>query len=163
MKKAFIIFVILLASPSIISEEVSNDLEVQVKPARVVQHVELAEIDDVKFSLLVEDLGGSTDLSPTQKIYFTMYKKGEMFNTDATFNLGHIFLLESAKDIEGHEGCFLLKVKNLGGKYNAEILEETFIIDAREALKDILAIDCGSEFDCELTVRFQTRIGFLRN
>jgi len=44
----------------------------------------------------VQDLGGRTDVSPTKQLFLSMYRKGEMYNVDATFDLGAYFDLVSA-------------------------------------------------------------------
>lgn len=92
-------------------------------------------------SLVVEDMGGSTDVSPTQKLFFTLYIKGEMFSTDLAFDLGAVLDIKGAKRVGP-------------GKYQVDYSADfknvkSIIIDASKAIEDILAVKCPSEFDCD--------------
>lgn len=147
-----------LKSASLKSRKInSGSQSAQVRVARVVRVVDLLRESDLEAKVVVIDLGGSTDLSPTKKIYFTLYNKGEMFSTDAAFDLGNYMDLISAEKLNNHS--FKVKVENLD--INAlGIQKEEYIIDASEAAKSILNIDCGDEFDCKESVNFEATIDF---
>lgn len=128
--------------------------ESQVEISRVVNVVKLVEKPGLQVNIVVEDLGGSTDVSPTQVLYFTLYSKGEMFSTDATFKLGHIYELKSAKRLSG--GVYELKY--LGPDDHTTMpTDKKLIIDAQDAIMDLKEVDC-SDFDCEASSKFKATI-----
>ena len=64
--------------------------------SRITKVQNLVERDGLTISLTVQDLGGTTDVSPTKQLFLSMYRKGEMYIVDATFDLGAYFDLVSA-------------------------------------------------------------------
>lgn len=127
----------------------------RINPARVVATHALVT-EDIFVNVVVEDLGGSTDFSPTQKVWFTLYVKGEMASTDAAFNVAQVFGVKSVKRTgEGRAEIVVLAVDE---KSDVMPVEKTLVIDWRSAEKAILAVDCGDEFDCAASENFRTRI-----
>lgn len=124
----------------------------KVEIARVVTLIDLEQSDDVRVALAVQDFGGSTDVSPTQQVFLTLYAKGEMFSTDATFAIAPVLSLKSAKTVS--PGVYEV----VGEVYDESIHDVTYTIDANQALKDIKALDCGGEFDCAASTNFKTKI-----
>ncbi len=118
--------------------------------ARVVKVVPLVDKQDLKVNVSVVDLGGSTDVSPTQEVYFSVYLKGEMFSTDATFKLGQVFNLISAKRVKA--GIYQVIVTD------ADLKESVLTIDATKALVAIREVNCGGEFDCAASAKFSSTI-----
>jgi len=135
------------------AHEVKSE-KVNVSLARV---VELHQVSEPKaatqVSVVVHDLGGSTDLSPTQAIYLTVYNKGEMFSTDATFLIDNVFGFEGAR----RRSDGRLEVKALGSRGEKYLVPVTYLIDARGAVKAIEAITC-EDFDCEASENFSASI-----
>lgn len=124
----------------------------KVEIARVVQVVALEQSDDVRVSLAVQDLGGSTDVSPTQKVFVTLYAKGEMFSTDATFEIAQVLSLKSAKAVK--PGVYEI----VGEVYDNTIHDVTYTVDANQALKDMKAVTCGDDFNCASSKGFKTTV-----
>jgi hypothetical protein len=132
----------------------------QAKVARIVLVENLTKSpEDVAVNLVVEDLGGSTDMSPSQNVYLTIYRKGEMFSTDAAFLLMHAFSLTAVDRVS--EGVYLITATIMDdeGHY---VENAKFRIDARKALADIKKVDCGGDFDCDASEKFTTKISLVR-
>lgn len=110
--KHYLLFALMAFSAITFAKDIiSSDQNAMVHAARVVDVIGLGREGDVQIKAIITDLGGSTDLSPTQKIYFTLYRKGEMFCTDAAFDLGHYFSFISAKPHKDRR--FALEVKRI--------------------------------------------------
>src|SRR5688572_29092140 len=99
MKFTFIALLLCLSLSSFAAAVKSTKAVINV--ARVDKVINLVDKPGIKVNVVVEDTGGSTDVSPTQNIYFTLYVKGEMYDTDATFELGRAYSVSSAKRLEG--------------------------------------------------------------
>ena len=136
----------------------SSDRQAMVHVARVQKFIPLEKVGAIKVSVVMIDTGGSTDVSPTHKLYFTLYKRGEMFSTDASFYLGYFFGLKSARKISN--GIYELTVDGVDKHYN--IKTETYTIDARQAMRAMDMVDCKDEFDCDASTYFRTRIAFYK-
>jgi hypothetical protein len=128
--------------------------ETQVEISRVVNVVKLVEKPGLQANITVEDLGGSTDVSPTQVLYFTLYSKGEMFSTDATFKLGYIYEFKSAKRLSG--GVYEVIYSGPDDETSMP-KDKKMIIDAQEAIMDLKEVDCP-DFDCEASRDFKATI-----
>lgn len=135
----------------------SSDSDAMVHAARVTKVLHLGTIEDIEARLVVTDLGGSTDISPSQKLHFTLYRKGEMFNTDAAFDLGDYLKLTTAESIS--TGIFKLSMENLDDK-NGAMRKETYTLNAEEAIRALQKVDCGEEFDCDAATGFKASITF---
>ena len=138
-----------------LAKPVTSVRPTDVPVARVVQVATLVdEPGKVRVAFSVVDYGGSTDVSPSQKVFFTLYQKGEMFNVDAAFELGAIWSFKSAK-------------RAGAGKYEAsvelvteqgQIKPATFTVDAGAALLAIKNLKCKEETDCPEADKFATKI-----
>jgi hypothetical protein len=88
-------------------------------------HIDLAQVQQVitlkkpnaqsatRVNLVIQDLGGSTDVSPTMGLYLSFWKDGEMGNVSAVFNLSQVFSL-----IDYHvlnNGDLVIEVKEYDG------------------------------------------------
>ena len=124
----------------------------KVELARVVSVVPLELSGDVQVSASLVDLGGSTDVSPTQKIYLTLYAKGEMFSTDAVFEIASILGLKSVRAVS--PGIYEI----VGTIYDETIHDVTYTINSTQALKDMKAINCGGDFDCAASYGFKSKV-----
>ncbi len=125
----------------------------KVPIARVTQLVKLVNKPHIQVNVVVEDLGGSTDVSPTQRAYLTLYAKGEMFSTDAAFDLGPHFGLVSAKRSSG--GIYELVFEpdlSMGERQRF-----TYVVDARKAIVAMKAVRC-EDFDCDASKKFAATI-----
>ena len=75
-----------------------------------------------------------------------------MFSTQATFNLGAFLVIRSAKRLDA--GKYEIK----GQDVYQPTKVRTYIVDARQAIDDMLAVDCAGEFDCERSSKFKSTI-----
>jgi len=152
--KTAIIGLAFLTSLSSFASTISSTKENKINVARIAKAITLVDKSDIKVNLVVEDLGGSTDVSPTQKMFFTLYSKGEMFSTDATFDLGQVYEVISATRISGGKYAIKAVVPS-----ETEMMETvTLKVDAIKAINKIKAVDCGDEFDCEASSAFAAEI-----
>jgi len=155
MKTLIAALVLSVFSLSAQAEVVRNDRENSlVQIARVVKLVNLVDKEHVMVNVVVQDLGGSTDVSPSQKVFLTLYSKGEMFSTDASFEIGPVWSFKSAKRVSG--GVYEIKVEGFNEDYN--IVDITYVVDARRALTDMKNVNCGGDFDCEAAESFQSSV-----
>jgi hypothetical protein len=138
----------------------SSDKEAMVHTARIEKVICLADENGINVSMVIVDTGGTTDLTPTKDIFFTLYKRGEMFSTDASFRLGAFFSLQFAEKVQ--KGIYKFKAKSLNKDYREE--EAVYIIDATNALKEIRSVTCGEEESgCAASKHFRTRIVFKKS
>lgn len=151
----FIMSVAFLFTVSAQAEEVAS-VKADYPIARVVhtQHLE-KKGDQTQVIVSTVDLGGSTDMSPTQRIYFSLYRKGEMFSTDAAFPIDQVFSFESAKRIT--DGLYIIRVMG-DVDDSGNIGKVEYRIDARKALTEIEKVECGTDFDCEASTNFASTI-----
>lgn len=54
---------------------------------------------DVVARVVVENLGGSTDVSPTLRVYFVLYHQAEMCDAEGAYDLGPAFRFISARRV----------------------------------------------------------------
>ena len=146
--------ILILAAANANAAQIQNDREkAQVNVARVTQIIPLVTKSDLRVSISVYDLGGSTDFAPTQEVFFTLYSKGEMFSTDAAFDLGPAFSVKSAKRISGGIYAVQAEIPNENGM---PILK-TLKIDAIKAITEMKNVRCD-DFDCESSSKFKSSI-----
>ncbi len=144
----------LVTSFSSFAATVSSTRDNKINVARIAKAITLVDKADIKVNIVVEDLGGSTDVSPTQKIFFTLYSKGEMFSTDATFDLGPVFEVISATRLAGGKYAIKAVVPDEATMMKTVTLK----VDAVNAINKIKSVNCGDEFDCEASSSFATQI-----
>jgi hypothetical protein len=134
-----------------------------VEIARVVELKRLVDKPGIQVNIAVQDLGGSTDVSPTQSVYFTLYSKGEMFSTDAAFKIADVLSLKSARRISGgvYEVVAFTYDSDAHGDY--AMRDRVFTIDARKAITEIKAVNCGGDFDCAASTNFKSTIEVVKN
>jgi len=110
-----------------------------VEISRIVELVKLIERPDIQINITVRDLGGASEITPTQELFLTLYRKGDKFSTDATFNLGPIYDFKSATKIaDGYYEIFI------GGiDYQTSMPKNKLLfINAQQAIKEILKVKC---------------------
>lgn len=156
--KTALLALMLASLPFIAQAEEIRSADTQVNVGRVVDLVRLTDKSDIQVSVAVVDLGGSTDVSPTQAVYLTIYKKGEMFSTDASFHLGDVIAFAGAKRVSG--GIYEVKLAGWNGEEGFE--EKTYVIDARKAIVELKNVQCGDEFDCDASENFSSKISMIR-
>ncbi len=150
--KLFSLLALSLISATAMAKEIrSSDANAQVNIARVVKLVNLVNKPNIQVNIAVQDLGGSTDVSPTQKVFLTLYSKGEMFSTDAAFELADVISFESARRVEG--GIYEIKVV----EYTNLLETVTYRIDARKAVTEIQNVQC-EDFDCDASENFTSTV-----
>ena len=115
-------------------------------------------VDDpgkVRVAFVVVDTGGSTDVSPTQQLYLTLYLKGEAFSTDATFDLGPIVSLSTAK--RATAGTYEAVVQSVDAQGVPK--KATVTVDASDAIVAMKKIRCkDDEFDCTAAKTFEAKV-----
>jgi hypothetical protein len=147
------------AASTTVKSSAKGDASVTV--ARVVHLTNLVDkkagesgsLTNLLVNVVVVDTGGSTDMSPTKKVYLTMYSKGEMFSTDATFEIADIFEFKSAKRVEA--GVYEIVVTVPSDVSGLE--EVTYIVDGKKASVDIQAVQCD-DFDCDASTNFSSSV-----
>jgi hypothetical protein len=143
-----------ILSSSAFAREIRSDREAaQANLARVVQLVTLVAKPDLRVAVAVKDLGGSTDVSPTQRAFFTLYSKGEMFSTDAAFDLGPVFSVKSARRVSGGK----YEVSVVAPDENGMPVPATWKIDAIAAITKLREVRCD-DFDCDASRNFSASI-----
>lgn len=156
MKQYLVLFVFFCGLSSLFASEVTSldKKSSRVNAARVVELVKLVDKSDIKVNLVVHDMGGSTDVSPTQELFFTLYVKGEMFSTDATFPLGAVFAFQSATRLSG--GIYEVKVSGVDVETSMPV-DKVLKIDAQKAILAIKKVKC-EDFDCPASENFESHI-----
>ena len=76
-----------------------------------------------------------------------------MFSTDASFNLGPVFSVKSAKRVSGGIYSVVVSVANA----NRVLVNKTLTINAIKAITDLRAVQC-EDFDCDASTQFQSTI-----
>ncbi len=132
--------------------ETVKSADAKVSIARVVKVVELVKKPGLQVSVAVHDLGGSTDVSPTQEAYLTVYSKGEMYDVEATFLITAALEVKSAKRVSG--GIYEV----VASVYEETIKDVTFVIDARKVVTDIQAVNCQGNFGCTASNNFKGNV-----
>ncbi|MFA6237717.1 MAG: hypothetical protein WC635_10355 [Bacteriovorax sp.] len=157
MKLALILALSLTSILSYAETIKSTRVGTKAEISRVVESVKVYAIPDLQVNVTVKDMGGSTDVSPTQELFFTLYSKGEMYSTDATFKLGVIYDFKSAKKISN--GVFEVFIGGVDFDTNMP-KNKLLIIDAQKAIEDILKVRC-TDFDCPASKQFKTSINII--
>lgn len=153
MKSLAITAIMLLTSTALMAEQIKSSKN-NVNVARVVEVSTLVNKADIKVNVVVVDNGGTTDVSPTQALYFNIYSKGEMFSTDASFNLGHIYSFKKATRVAG--GVYEVEIE--GANVETSMPEnQTLVIDAQEAIVSLKNVKC-EDFDCDASSNFESAI-----
>lgn len=153
MKILTLLSLLIFISTNIQAKEVLSSKN-SINISRVVDLVKLVDKDDIKVNVTVSDIGGSTDVSPTQNLYFSIYSKGEMFSTDASFDLGQIYSLKNATTVSG--GIYELQI--VGANQETTMPEDqTLIIDAVKAIVSLKNVKCD-DFDCDASTKFESTI-----
>ncbi len=153
MKSLAIAALMLISSTALMAEQIKSSKNA-VNVARVVEIATLVNKADIKVNLVVVDNGGSTDVSPTQELFFNIYSKGEMFSTDASFNLGAIYSFKKATRVAG--GVYEVVIE--GSNDETSMPEtQTLVIDAQKAIIALKNVQC-EDFDCEASTNFESSI-----
>lgn len=153
MKSLAIAALMLLSSTALMAGQIKSSKN-QVNVGRIAEMVKLVNKDDIKVNLVVVDNGGSTDVSPTQELYFNLYTKGEMFSTDASFNLGYIYSFKKASRISG--GVYEVVIEGPNDETSMPELQ-TLVIDAQKAIVSIKKVEC-EDFHCDASTNFESTI-----
>lgn len=153
MKFLAIASVLLLSSAALLAEEVRSSKNT-VNIARVVKVVNLVNKVDIMVNVAVVDNGGTTDVSPTQEIFFNIYSKGEMFSTDASFRLGYVYSFKNATRVSG--GVYEVQIEGLNSETSMPE-NQTLVIDAQKAIVSLKSIQC-EDFDCDASTKFEAII-----
>lgn len=158
MKLALILGLMLLISnisqASVVKTVKSTRFGTAVEISRIVELIKLVTKPDLQVNVTVRDLGGTTDVSPTQELFFTLYSKGEKFSTDASFNLGAIYDFKSARRLS--DGVYEVFIGGID--YQTSMPKnKLLIIDAQKAISDMLKVKCA-HVDCPASDDFESTI-----
>ena len=125
------------------SVTVENTPEAMANVARVSQlfNLEATAMTSAEVKVLVEDLGGSTDVSPSKKVYISFYSKGEMFDVVATFDIGVYFEVRSVS--LDAPGIFKVEVVDWNEDQSGFVMKmlTVFAIQAFEDFAEATCID----------------------
>ncbi len=159
MKKIILIALTVILPLAAAQAEEIRSAKTQTKVARIAGLHKLSKAsDEVAVNLVVVDLGGSTDVSPTKRLHLTIYRKGEMYSTDASFALMEMLELKGVKRIAN--GIYLVIADTMTQEGRIED-SARFRIDARKAIAAIAAVRCN-DFDCEASENFASTISMVR-
>ncbi len=155
MKSLFLMLFFVL-SPLLFAKDVENisDRDSRLPVARIVNLTTLVNHDNLKVMVTVYDHGGSTDVSPTQQLFFSLYLKGEMFSTDAAFDLGAIFELKSARRLSG--GIYEILISGADEESSMPV-DKILTVDAQKAIIQMRNVQC-EDFDCDASTHFKSVI-----
>ncbi len=156
--KTLLLTAVFLISFNAAAETVTSTRENLIRVARVVKIINLVDKTDIKVNLVVEDLGGSTDVSPTQRAWFTLYSKGEMYSTDASFMIGEVFEVFSARRISG--GIYEVSAL-VPSRVGSIPTSSTIRIDAARVITQLKNVSC-EDFGCEASDNFSGTIELSR-
>lgn len=146
----FLAFALSLVFMNSVSAATLISKKEKVSVARVVKVMNLVSKPGLLVSVAVQDLGGSTDVAPTQTAYLTLYSKGEMFSTEATFNLGSFLEVKSARRLAA--GVYEVTATDASTLKDVKLM-----LDAKNATYAIQRVAC-EDFDCEASRDFSTTI-----
>jgi hypothetical protein len=110
----------------------------------------------LRVQLVVQDLGGSTDMSPTRNMYLAIYAKGEICSMDAVFDLGPAYAVKSVK----RTAAGMYEVSYDAAVESERLVQDaTLLIDARKAT---VAVDQSPCADFEESGLVDTEIEVTR-
>jgi hypothetical protein len=167
LTRTFVLLFALLATAATVRAESRRSLTTKdrlVSLGRVVKVVPLVDKMAQKglaVNAIVVDHGGSTDMSPTQTVFLTIYQKGEMYSTDLAFKIADVMVFSGATRIRG--GVYVLKTNEFEDK-TGKMRNVSYRIDAQKALAEIQAFRCPPEddMDCAASARFASTIDVVR-
>jgi hypothetical protein len=136
--------------------ETIRSSRVTLPVTRVTKLVNMVERDGLTINVAVQDLGGSTDMYPSHRLFLTLYLKGEMFNVDAAFLLGDYYEFLSARRTA--PGLYEIRAISLEPSRFGSMPLAILQVDARQATVDMRAVRCDDEMDCPAATRFQGTI-----
>lgn len=156
MKRGLLLASIICVFPAMAhaDDSIAPSATIMLEASRVVRLYPLAEKPGLQVSMLLEDLGGSTDASPTQRLYLTLFAKGELCNYDAVYDLGVVYSAGKPERLSAgmYEIAAVIPTKEMSGQKDA-----VYRVDARNATMDIQKIPCR-EFDADSDAGFSTAI-----
>lgn len=106
-------------------------------------------------NLVVIDLGGTTDVSPTQKMLLTLFDKQEMYTTKANFEIGTVYKVNEVKRIG--RGVYQIKA-SAPGQEDLMPVDQIITVNAVKAIDAIKSVSCGEEFDCSASSDFTSNV-----
>jgi hypothetical protein len=122
--------------------------------SRITELIKLVTEPNIQINVIVKDLGGSTDASPTQELFLTIYSKGDVFSTDATFDLGKIYDFKSARKI--YQNIYEISVVRIDDETSLH-QKKLLTINGEKAINDILKVKCTS-LNCPDSDEFESTI-----
>jgi hypothetical protein len=132
----------------------ASTIESKFSVARIAKVITLVDKSDIKVNLVGEDLGGSTDFSPNQRAWFTLYSKVEMYSTEASFVIAEVFAVTGARRVSG--GVYEVTA-SVPSAETAMPTPAKLRIDAVAAITKLKAVAC-EDFDFEASANFSAEI-----
>ena len=143
MKFAFTSLLV-LASLNSFAASVSSK-PASIKVSRVEKVITLVDKADIKVKIVVEELGLSTDVSPTKNVYLTLYVPGEMSDAEATFDLGQSYGVDSAK--RNSAGIYEIVGSSVNPADRMPV-KSVITVDAAKSIVAIKALECPELESC---------------
>lgn len=139
----YLLMLCTLLLPSAALAETIHSLPENADISRIAGFYPLLDKPGLTVQAVVIDQGGSTDASPMQMLYLTLYSKGEICSTGASFNLGPVFSVQGAKRIEAGIYEIRTQAPDNGIENQKDMI---FRVDARQATAGIQKAPCEEEF-----------------
>lgn len=152
MKTAF--FILFLSLTSLAHSLEINSEKIAVNPAKIIKQVLLVNDEETyqRIQLIHEFVMGSTDLSNTGRIIFSISQLADDRDASASFIISETISLQSAKELS--YGVY--EITYMDASIDSNNLTVTKIIDARKALKSILN-SCGFFESCEVKTAIELK------
>ncbi len=148
--KYYIFIILLFFNTFVFAEKIKSisDENAKINIARIIKVINLLDKEQHSLivNIVVEDLGGASDVSLTQVIYLTMYSKGELYSVDVTFKITTGYSFVSAKRFK--PGIYEVVVLDEGLK------NKKFVIDAKKVSNDIQNIKGCDDPTCKAVINF---------
>jgi len=155
--KTTLVLILLSLSSMAHSLEI-NSKKVNVNAARIVERIVLVDKPEkaLHVQVIQEFLGGSTDLSNTGRVVFSISQLGEMSEATASFVISPSMSLISAKRISGGVYQVTYMDAREAGKVPFRSLEVTKTIDATKAVNDVLTA-CSEFESCDVNTTISVK------
>lgn len=151
--KTTLLLMLLAFSSLAYSLEISSE-KIDVNPAKIIKHIVLAADEDksLRVQVVHEFIMGSTDLSNTGRIIFSISLLGEERDASASFTISETISLIATKELSA--GVYELTF--MDASIDSTNLTVTKIVDARKAIKNVLNA-CGFFESCEVNTAIEVK------
>jgi hypothetical protein len=157
--KTVMLGVLLISSLSAFASKVENTKGATIRVARVQKVIPLVEKSDIEVKVVVQELGLSTDVSPTKQIFLTIYAPGEMNDAESTFEISQSYGVDSAKRIA--PGIYQVKA-SLPSPEDRMPVNALLTIDATKATVGIKKMPCPEFETCEFNGSVDVSVKYIK-